>query len=95
MGLRRVTNRIGPDIRRKQRALETIPREGHAKFVEVTPIRTGNAKRSTDFSGGDTIRANYNYANRLNAGYSRQARDGMTDPTIDFIKRRVRRILGG
>jgi hypothetical protein len=91
---RQVTNNIGPALARLSRQLEPLARDAHNEFVKVTPIRTGNAKRSTDF-GQNSIKANYNYANKLNAGYSRQATDGMTEPTIKYLRSRVQRILRG
>lgn len=90
--------RVGPSninnsIRRYQRQLDKLPREGHAEFKRITPIDTGNAKASTKLKG-NVVDARYNYANRLNEGYSKQAPQGMTDPTIDFLRKRVRQILG-
>jgi len=96
MGLRRLTNRIGPDLRRKAAKLAPIPKLGYDHFRKVTPIDTGNAKNSTAFSRtttGGKITANYNYANRLNAGYSKQAPNGMTEPTIEELKRQVKRVI--
>jgi len=94
--LRRVTNNWS----RRQKVIEnlarTLPTEAHVEFKDVTPIRTGNAKRNTNFkstASGGTITANYNYANQLNKGKSRQAPQGMTDPTIDFIRDKVKRTL--
>ena len=86
--------RIGPDkinprLRKVEQFLRDIPRDMHEEFVKQTPIRTGNAKRSTDLSGNE-IRGNYDYANRLNKGWSRQAPQGMTDPTIDFARAKLR-----
>lgn len=91
---RKKTNNIDRDINRKMRRLRPLPKEAHGHFVSITPIRTGNARQSTEFIKGNTIDAAYNYANRLNEGYSRQARNGMTKPTIGFLRRRVRQILG-
>ena len=91
--LRRVTNNINPRLNRLQKELVKVPKQAHAQFKKVTPIKTGNAKRKTGFNGTDTIDADYPYANRLNAGYSKQARDGMTKPTVDYIRGLVRGIL--
>ncbi len=69
---------------------ETLAKEGFKYFRGVTPIRTGNARRNT-FRNKNEIEANYPYARRLDEGYSPQARDGMTKPTIahmqDWIKK--------
>ena len=91
--------RIGPsninrDMQRKLRKLDPLPKEAHKHFVSITPIDKGNARRSTGFIQGNTIDAKYDYANRLNEGYSRQSPQGMTDPTIDFLRNKIRQILG-
>lgn len=91
--LRRVTNNINPRLNNLQKEFDKIPKQAHAEFKKVTPIKTGNAKRNTNFNGTDTINADYHYANKLNAGYSKQARDGMTNPTINYIRGLVRGIL--
>lgn len=65
----------------------------HKAFVDNTPFRTGNARRNTLKSGND-IDANYPYAQRLEEGYSRQAPKGMTEPTIEEVRRYVYTNLG-
>lgn len=84
---------ISSNIERKLKKLERLPRDGHNFFKTTTPIDTGNARKSTKLVG-NTIDAGYNYANRLNEGYSKQAPKGMTDPTIDYLRKRVRQLLG-
>lgn len=96
MGLRRVTNKIGPSLSRKSRLLAPIPKKGYDHFKEITPIDTGNAKSKTKFtntSKGGSITGDYPYANRLNKGYSKQAPEGMTDPTIEHIRKEVKKVL--
>ena len=60
-----------------------------------TPIRTGNARNKTK-KQGMSIKSNYGYAGSLDAGSSRQAPDGFTDPTIDnmvkILDREIRRL---
>lgn len=85
---------INRAIKRIERELPQIAGEAHRDFVKNTPVDTGNARRSTRLRG-DTIDARYNYANVLNDGRSSQARNGMTDPTIESIRKNVRQILGG
>ena len=57
-------------------------------------MRSGNARRKTRLSGNKII-AGYNYAQKLDEGYSRQAPDGMTKPTEEFIKKRMTQIIKG
>jgi len=84
-------DKLGPRTRKVKRFLETLPRNMHQEFVRVTPIDTGNAKRSTDLKQNE-IQGNYHYANRLNNGHSRQAPGGMTDPTIEYAREEIRKL---
>lgn len=59
-------------------------------FKKTTPIRTGNARKSTKKEGTDTIFADYAYAKRLDQGYSRQAPDGMSKPMFAEIRKHLR-----
>jgi len=67
--------------------------EGYDYFKSITPIRSGNARSKTVLKKGkqfDTrsnkIHAKYPYAGRLDEGWSKQARKGMTDPTSDKMQ---------
>lgn len=94
--LRKQTNNFNLHARKVNALTSRLPRDAHSKFVKETPIDTGNAKRKTRFTNtidGGTITGDYNYANRLNEGYSRQATKGMTQPTIQFIRNTIRRAL--
>lgn len=92
MKVTRTRAEINSRLRRIERDLEPLVRRAGNKFTSVTPKRSGNARRSTDVKDR-SIEANYDYANRLNEGHSRQAPSGMTQPTIEFIRREVRKIL--
>lgn len=63
-------------------------------FRNKTPVRSGNARNQTK-TQDTTIHARYGYAKRLNDGYSSQASDGMTDPTIKEMKKLVRNYIRG
>jgi hypothetical protein len=63
-----------------------IAKEGFKFFRSKTPVLSGNARRKT-FLNGTTIEADYPYARRLDDGYSKKAKDGMTEPTIDHLKK--------
>jgi len=76
-----------------ERVAQTLPKEAYDYFVDSTPIRTGNARRSTSLRGS-TIDANYVYAERLDQGYSRQAPKGMTEPTEKFLQKRIDDLIG-
>lgn len=82
-----------------QAQVDTIQQEAYKYFRDHTPKRSGNARRNTRRKG-DEIEANYAYAQRLDQGWSKQAPNGMTEPTIDHIEKvlipqAVRRINRG
>lgn len=96
-------NQLTPVIKKIQQKLDKLPQEAYKEFVSITPKRTGNAKRNTKLKG-KTIQANYAYAGVLDKGRhmttrgmrgSDQAPDGMTKPTVDFIKKRLAQIVRG
>jgi len=96
MKLKLVQNRIRPNLRRKTNRLKTVAKHGYDVFRKTTPIRTGNARSSTEFkprARGYRIEANYEYANRLNEGYSKQAPKGMTEPTIQEMQKKARETI--
>ena len=79
-----------------------ITQEAYKKFVDVTPVRTGNAKRKTRKTG-NVINADYPYAGVLDKGRhmttkgmrgSDQAPEGMSKPTIEHIRSYVKQKLG-
>ena len=77
-----------------QQQLANVPQEAYNYWRSITPYDTGNARRSTSLKGS-TIEANYAYADRLDKGWSKQNQGkGMTKPTTDFIRRRVKQITG-
>ena len=62
-------------------------------YKRITPIDTGNAQRNTKKNKRKII-ADYPYAARLDEGWSKQAPNGFTDQTIDFIDREISRQVG-
>jgi len=93
MKLRLKTSRIEPRINRMRDQLSGIPKEAYDYFKGITPRRTGNARRKT-YLQGQTIKADYPYAQRLDKGWSKQAPEGMSQPTIEFIRDRVAATVG-
>lgn len=93
--------------RRLDKVLKTlddnnITTVAYDKFKEVTPIKSGNAKRKTT-KKGNQIEANYPYAGVLDKGRhmtnrgmrgSDQAPEGMTKPTLEHVKEYVYTTLG-
>lgn len=78
------------DFQKRVQKLQEFPkeltREAYRFFKKTTPIRTGNARRRT-VQQGNKIQANYRYAGKLEDGYSKQAPQGMTKPTIDHLRK--------
>jgi hypothetical protein len=82
--------------------LSNVPTEAYQYFKNITPIDTGAARSNTSLQGR-TIQAKYAYAEVLDKGRhmtasgmrgSKQAPRGMSKPTEQFIKNRVRQITG-
>ena len=101
MSVTLTVNTMTTSIRRIQQRLNNLPKEAYQVFKDTTPIKTGNAKRKTRLNG-DTIEANYEYAQVLDKGRhmtpkgargSEQAPEGMTKPTERFIRKRIGQIL--
>lgn len=87
------SDRLSPDAKQRARQLEKIAKLAHKKWVEVTPKRSGNAKRKTKLVNRDTIHADYPYAKKLDEGYSKQAPQGMLDPTVKYLKKELDKIF--
>jgi hypothetical protein len=87
-------NTMSKSLLRIEKHIANIPKEAFTEFVKGTPKRSGNARRKTRLSGNKIV-AGYNYAQKLDEGYSKQAPDGMTKPTEDFIEKRMNQILKG
>tara|TARA_R110000803_G_scaffold96851_1_gene165008 strand:+ start:6172 stop:6465 length:294 start_codon:yes stop_codon:yes gene_type:complete len=68
--------------------LKQLPKDAHRVFKSATPILTGNARNRTTVNG-NTIKANYPYAKRLDQGYSPKAPKGMIAPTLKYIESRI------
>lgn len=64
---------------------QRLAKEAYKFFRDITPVRSGNARRNTHLTG-DTIQGDYPYATRLDNGYSRQAPNGMSRPTEQFVQ---------
>lgn len=82
-GLRRRLQRI-------EQFAQELPANAHREFVQNTPIRSGNARSKTDLRTNE-IQANYPYSIRLEKeSWSRQAPEGMSEPTIAWIRAQLR-----
>lgn len=89
-----VRDEITPLLRRQRQALRQFPDQALSEFKDLTPVRSGNARNRTRLAGGDTIVADYAYAERLDQGWSRQAPRGMTKPFEAWVRAWVTRVFG-
>lgn len=80
-------------LKQARAELAALPQDAYKHFVALTPVDTGNARRSTQISG-NTITANYAYAERLDKGWSKQAPRGMVKPTEEYLAKRLKQITG-
>lgn len=81
-----VKSNIAKAMAEYSKIASTVAKKTYTYFKEETPIRSGNARRNTRLKG-QTIEANYNYAGKLDEGYSKQAPEGMTKPSIDYMEK--------
>lgn len=88
---------ITPSLDRIQRELKTLGPGAYKTWVENTPVRSGNARNKTRLRGAGQdktfIDANYDYAVPLDRGSSRKAPQGMSKPTLAWIRQNLRRIM--
>jgi hypothetical protein len=85
---------ITPVLQGMQKQLKQYPKDAEYKFITLTPVKTGNARRSTYLRNSKEIIANYPYAQRLDEGWSRQAPAGMTKPFEAWVRTKVKQIFG-
>lgn len=76
-------------------ALDDLPEFAEKTMKEKTPYREGNARRNTNLQG-NTVVADYPYAQRLEDNYSSQTKGkGIIGPTEKAIQDEVNRRLKG
>lgn len=98
-----IKNNLKGQIQKIRNEIKNLPQEAYKVFKDNTPIKTGYAKKNTKLKK-DTITADYSYAKVLDKGRhmtsrgmrgSEQAPNGMSQPTEQFIKKRLKQILKG
>lgn len=76
-------------------ALDDLPEFAQTEMKKNTPVRSGNARRNTNLKG-NTVTADYPYAQRLEDNYSPQTKgQGIIAPTETAIQKEVDRRLKG
>lgn len=66
----------------------SVIKDAYPYLRNQTPIKGGNARNKTKLRG-QTILSDYGYAERLDTGWSKQAPNGFTDPTINQIDKLI------
>jgi len=87
-----IQDRITGDITKLKRELGAVPKAAVTEYQKLTPIKSGNARKRTTLQG-NTIKANYPYAQRLDEGYSKQAPQGMTKPWEQWLQKYLDKIM--
>jgi hypothetical protein len=87
-----IQDRITGDITKLKRELGAVPKAAVTEYQKLTPVKSGNARRKTTLQG-NTIKANYPYAQRLDEGYSKQAPKGMTKPWELWLQKHLDKLM--
>lgn len=85
------TSALNTKLNRVQQGLAALPQETLDEFKKNTPVRSGNARRRTKLVQ-NSIEANYPYAQRLDEGWSKQAPRGMVEPTLRWLRNRIKQL---
>jgi hypothetical protein len=86
VGFKQTGDGISVRLNGLSKSFAKLPAEAALKMRELTPIRTGYARRNTKLKNKRTIIANYNYAMDLDEGKSKQAPRGMTEPLFEWLQ---------
>lgn len=85
-------NTMSRSLQKITDSLDNVPEQAYKFWVDITPKRSGNARKKTRLKGSK-IQANYPYAKRLNEGWSDQAPQGLAKPTEGFLKQLVKKLM--
>lgn len=88
----RITDNITPSLAKILKRIEGVPEQAYAYWRSITPKQSGNARRKTRLKG-NTIQAQYPYAQALDGGASKQAPEGMSKPTSEFLTKAYRKAI--
>lgn len=84
------------DLRRLQndidKAISTSMEDTFNYYKKETPKKGGNARNKTKFNKSrNSINSNYDYAGRLDSGWSKQSPKGFTKPSLNFLEKTITR----
>ena len=85
-------NNISRKLTELSQALDPkkLAKLAYQEWIKNTARRSGNAQRKTRLDR-DTIHADYAYAQRLDQGWSTLKPEGMSKPTIEFIRKYIKK----
>jgi hypothetical protein len=86
----RIKDNMSKSLKKIEQSLADVPEAAYDFWRNITPIRTGNARRKTRLNQ-NTIEARYPYAQALDSGASRQAPQGMSEPTTQYLDREYKK----
>lgn len=87
-----IQDRITGDITKLKRELGAVPKAAVTEYQKLTPVKSGNARKRTTLKG-NSIQANYPYAQRLDEGWSKQAPKGMTKPWELWLQKHLDKLM--
>lgn len=93
MTIKLVSDQVTPSLNRIQRELSALPNQALRVWIQNTPKLTGRARSQTSLVANKIIDANYDYADRLDQGYSSKRPQGMSKPTEQFLNQAIARIM--
>lgn len=84
------------DLKRLQKdindAITDASEDTYKFYRKETPVRGGNARNKTKYRESRdrySITSNYDYAGKLDSGWSKQAPKGFTSPSLQFLKNKL------
>lgn len=83
-----VKNTMSQSLKKLEQVLEKLPEKALDIWIQNTPKKSGNARRKTKLKG-KTIHADYAYAVPLNQGSSKQAPNGISEPTAEALNKHL------
>tara|TARA_R110002050_G_scaffold47419_2_gene110697 strand:+ start:786 stop:1082 length:297 start_codon:yes stop_codon:yes gene_type:complete len=85
MGIKIDTREVDELFKELSKMPTQAMKEAYPFLKSKTPIQSGNARSNTRLNG-TKIKSDYAYAGRLDEGWSKQAPDGFTEPTLDELE---------
>ena len=86
------------DLKRLEKEIEdaisSSMSDTYKYYRKETPVRSGNARNKTKYTASSDkfkISSNYDYADRLDKGWSKQSPKGFTDPSFDYLEKQITR----